>query len=84
MRRTVASSRVIRAVFSGIAALLVVYLALLALWPTLADSLPAALRFTIRGRRIAGWCQPARLSPASLRPPRQSVLLLLSGCTIRN
>jgi hypothetical protein len=41
MRRTVASSRVIRAVFSGIAALLVVYLALLALWPTLADSLPA-------------------------------------------
>ena len=43
MRRTVTSSRVIRAAVSGIAALLVVYLALLALRPALADSLPAAL-----------------------------------------
>ena len=43
MRRTVTTRRVIRAAVSGIAALLVVYLALLALRPTLADSLPAAL-----------------------------------------
>jgi hypothetical protein len=43
MRRTVNGSRVIRTAFSGIATLLVVYLALLALWPKLSDSLPAAL-----------------------------------------
>jgi hypothetical protein len=52
MRRTVNLRRLVRAAFSGIAALLVVYLALLALWPTLSDSLPAALRWF--GRPASG------------------------------